>query len=113
MTRFARRAYARLRWEIRRGRRRLTHVRHSWRLLVHKPEYFLSVVCIVKDEADYLEEFVSYYAVLGVDHFFIYDNGSKTPVGSTLSRYLDLCTVIDYPKSPRTVAGLPAVHRQA
>jgi hypothetical protein len=60
----------------------------------------LSVVCIVKDEEENLEEFVSYYAVLGVDHFFIYDNGSQTPVASTLSRYLDMCTVIDYPKSP-------------
>ena len=52
---------------------------------------------IVKDEHLYLEEFVCYYLAIGIDHFYIYDNGSTIPVTKTLKQYLKYCTVIDFP----------------
>ncbi len=44
--------------------------------LLGGPGFDVVIVCIVKDEADYLEEWLAYHVALGVDHFVIYDNGS-------------------------------------
>jgi hypothetical protein len=42
--------------------------------------YYLSIGCIVKDEDEYLEEWINYHLKIGVQHFFIYDNQSRKPV---------------------------------
>ena len=57
------------------------------------------LVCIVKDEADYLEEWIAYHAALGVDHFVIYDNGSSDGSAALLERYINhgLVTRLDWP----------------
>jgi len=57
------------------------------------------VVCIVKDEADYLEEWIAYHVALGVDHFVIYDNGSTDGSAALLECYINhgLVTRIDWP----------------
>ena len=39
-------------------------------------KYFLSVCCIIKNER-YLEEFIIYHHIIGVEHFYIYDNKLK------------------------------------
>jgi len=49
-----------------------------------KEMYELALCCIVKDENEYLEEWISYHLKIGVQHFFIYDNESKIPVHKTL-----------------------------
>ena len=36
----------------------------------------VGLVCIVKNENQYLEEYVNYYHNLGVDTFYIYDNNN-------------------------------------
>ncbi len=38
---------------------------------------YLAVCAIVKDEDLYLREWAAYHAGLGVEHFYIYDNGSR------------------------------------
>jgi len=67
-------------------------------------KYFLSLGCIIKDE-DYLEEFLLYYRVLGVDHFFIYDNDSYVPISKRLekTKIKDLCTIIPYPGKAKQI----------
>jgi hypothetical protein len=59
-----------------------------------QPKYFLSLVAPLKDEDPYLVEFVNYYLVQGVDHFYFYDNESRVPVVDVLARYRDVCTVM-------------------
>lgn len=61
-------------------------------------KYFLSLCCIIKDER-YLEEFIIYYRILGVEHFYIYDNDSSIPLETRLSDkyYQRMCTIIRYP----------------
>jgi hypothetical protein len=49
--------------------------------------HYLSLVVIVKDEDAYLEEFIEYYKLLGVDHFYFYDNDSVNPLKESLKRY--------------------------
>lgn len=48
----------------------------------------LGMCCIVKDEAPFLEEWLLFHALLGVERFIIYDNGSRIPVVDTLRPYL-------------------------
>lgn len=60
-------------------------------------KYTLSIVLIAKDEENYLEEFLSYHHLLGVEHFYIYDNESATPIREVLKNYSDICTFVEYP----------------
>jgi hypothetical protein len=61
-------------------------------------KYFLSLCCIIKDER-YLEEFIIYYRILGVEHFYIYDNDSNISISNRLSNkyYKNMCTIIYFP----------------
>lgn len=45
---------------------------------------YLAMCCIVKDEGPYIKEWVQYHSLIGVEHFFIYDNGSTPPVRESL-----------------------------
>ena len=56
---------------------------------------FLSLCCIIKDER-YLEEFIIYYRILGVEHFYIYDNESSVPIEQRLHQpyFKKMCTII-------------------
>lgn len=67
-------------------------------------KYFLSMVTIVRDENDYLEEWIRYHIEeLGFEHFYIYDNESAVPVRKYLEKadfpHLDKVTVINWPTS--------------
>jgi hypothetical protein len=57
------------------------------------------LVAIVKNEADYLEEWLAYHYALGVEHFLIYDNGSTDDTPALLERYINhgLVTYIAWP----------------
>jgi hypothetical protein len=43
----------------------------------------IGVCLIIKNENEYLEEWLAHYRGLGVDKFFIYDNNSSTPITSS------------------------------
>nr|WP_295921970.1 glycosyltransferase family 2 protein [uncultured Dyadobacter sp.] len=61
--------------------------------------FYLSICGIVKDENDYIEEWINYHRLIGVEHFFIYDNGSRVPVKETIAQlgFDRFTTVIDFP----------------
>ncbi|KAA0991977.1 glycosyltransferase family 2 protein [Dyadobacter aurulentus] len=61
--------------------------------------HYLSLCCIVKDENDYLAEWLDYHRKIGVTHFFIYDNGSKKPIAETIDSLglADIVTVTEIP----------------
>ena len=40
----------------------------------------IAICLIIRDENEYLEEWLDYHRSIGIDHFFIYDNESKEPV---------------------------------
>lgn len=62
-------------------------------------KYNLSLVLAVKDEADYLVEFIEYYKLIGVDHFYIYNNNGTDNTPQILPPYIQsgLVTYQDYP----------------
>lgn len=49
-----------------------------------------AICLIIKDENDYLEEWLNYHRLIGFDHFFIYDNLSVVPISKTLSNETDV-----------------------
>lgn len=61
-------------------------------------KYYLSLCAIIKNER-YLEEFIIYYYIIGVEHFYIYDNESNPPLKERLNKpfFNNLCTIINFP----------------
>ncbi len=58
--------------------------------------YSLTVCTMIKGENSYLPEWIAHHAGLGVEHFFIYDNESPTPLARTLEPEIQsgLATVV-------------------
>lgn len=64
-------------------------------------KYFISGLAVVRDENDYLEEWIRYHIEeIGFEHFFIYDNESEVSVQKYLEsvefKYLDKLTIIPW-----------------
>ena len=55
----------------------------------------LAVVTIFKDEARYLEEWLNYHLAAGVDHFYLYDDGSTDNPREVLEPYIE-AELVDY-----------------
>jgi hypothetical protein len=54
-------------------------------------------ICIAcKDDEVLLKENIEYHSLIGIDHFIIYDNNSKTPLKNALKDYNNV-TVINWP----------------
>lgn len=51
-------------------------------------DYYLSCVAIFRDEADYLKEWIEYHHMLGVEHFYLYNNLSQDHFKEVLSPYI-------------------------
>lgn len=60
---------------------------------------YVSICAIIKDEDQYLNEWISYHIQIGIDHIYLYDNGSVNPQQNYISaENLKYCTVIPFPK---------------
>ena len=58
--------------------------------------YKLAVAAIFKDEAAYLGEWLDYHLAAGVEHFYLYNNGSTDNFAEVLAPYAGLVTVTDW-----------------
>ena len=70
-------------------------------------KYFLSMVTVIRDENDYIAEWIRYHIEeLGFEHFYIYDNESSVPVKEYLESacfsYLDRITFLEWKTSRNT-----------
>jgi len=43
----------------------------------------IALCLFIKDENDYLKEWLEYHRSIGIQHFFVYDNNSKIPIVNT------------------------------
>src|SRR5215467_10145992 len=50
-------------------------------------------VAILKDEDPFVEEWVAYHRLLGVDHFYLYDNDPRQPLSEILSLHSEYVTI--------------------
>lgn len=66
----------------------------------NKPKsYNVSLCAIFKNEAPYLREWIEYHMIVGVDHFYLYNNNSNDDYMSVLKPYIEKnkVTLIDFP----------------
>lgn len=54
----------------------------------------IAIVAIIKDEADYLNEWIEYHKIIGVSKFIIYDHDSSDSTLSILQPYITNGTVL-------------------
>ena len=67
-----------------------------------RPEVFLAAMVRVKDEGRFLPEWIAYHQELGVEKFFVYDNGSTDGTASVLGPFISEGSVelVDWPHRP-------------
>ena len=72
-----------------------------------KRKYHVSLCIMFKDEAPYLREWIEYHLMMGVDHFYLYDNNSSDGFENVIGPYLQLgfLTLIPWPKEHSQVEG--------
>lgn len=68
-------------------------------------KYFLSACAIVRNESAYIAEWLEFHVLQGVEHFFIYENGSTDNTAVMLKPYIEegLVTLINYPGDAKQV----------
>lgn len=67
--------------------------------LLDRGRFDVSVLAILKDEAHNIEEWLCHHMAIGVDHFFLYDNGSTDELHEVLKPYADhgVVTTVYFP----------------
>lgn len=60
-------------------------------------QYHLSICAIFKNEARYLKEWIEFHRIVGVEHFYLYNNNSTDDFYSVLESYVREGTVDLYP----------------
>jgi hypothetical protein len=56
----------------------------------------ICLVAILKDEERFLDEWLIYHRMIGIDHFFLYDNDPAQPLKDYLVSHSDYLTIINY-----------------
>jgi len=67
-------------YKIKMNRERLLNIIRNTKF-----KYYCSLCLIIRDENEYLEEWIRWHIDQGVEHFYIYDHGSKNPVKDFVS----------------------------
>lgn len=77
-----------------------------------KKPYFLTLVCMFREENLYLKEWLDYYILQGVDHFYLYDNENPESTMKILEPYIKCkyVTLIHWPDS--VVESVPKEKRR-
>lgn len=63
------------------------------------PQFNIAIVAIIKNEGDYIKEWAQYHRLIGVDHIFLYNNGSTDDTANILSPYITsgFISFMDFP----------------
>lgn len=65
---------------------------------MEQKQYQVAACLLIKDEGRYLPEWLAWHVGQGVEHFYIYDNGSAVPVAQSVpEEYSGMVTVVDFP----------------
>ncbi len=73
----------------------------------HAKKYFLALASVFQNEAPYMKEWIEYYAMLGVDRFYLYNNKSSDNYLEVLDPYIKngLVVLIDWPMENDNLAS--------
>lgn len=69
-------------------------------------KYAVSLCAIFKNEAPYLKEWIEFHKIVGVAHFYMYNNNSEDDFLSVLQPYIDSgdVTLVDWPYNQAQMA---------
>ena len=69
------------------------------------PAAYLSICAVFKDEGPYLREWIEFHRLVGVERFYLYDNGSADNSREVLSPYVEqgIAVVRDWPIWPAQI----------
>jgi hypothetical protein len=81
------------------GRRGAAEPRPDRPPLIGRGRFDVTVMAILKNEAPNMEEWLCHHLAIGVDHFFLYDNGSTDELHEVLKPYADhgIVTTVYFP----------------
>lgn len=88
-------------------------------ILLVAHQYEISVATIFQNESKYICEWIDYHQIIGVEHFYLYNNGSTDNYLEVLKSYIDdgIVEVIDFPNTcldkPWNYGTQPACYRAA
>lgn len=70
-----------------------------WRKPKYDKKYAMSICGIFKNEARFLKEWIEYHQLVGIDHFYLYNNDSTDNYRDILQPYINmgLVTLIEFP----------------
>lgn len=61
------------------------------------PLFNTAICLLIKDENEYINEWLDWHVSIGFHHFYIYDNESRLPIEESVDvRYKQYCTFIDF-----------------
>ncbi len=65
----------------------------------YNKKYRISICGIFKNEASFLKEWIEFHEMIGVEHFYLYNNKSEDSFMEVLQPYIDrgLVTLVDWP----------------
>ena len=71
--------------------------------VIKEKKYKVSICAIFKNEASYLKEWIEFNHLVGIDHFYLYNNNSEDDFESVLKPYIesDLVTLIEWPHNQK------------
>lgn len=58
-------------------------------------QHTLTAVLLIRDENEYLPEWLEWHVAQGVEHFYLYDDSRESSVADVLGDYAPMCTVRD------------------
>lgn len=93
----------------------------AWRISPKKRDiaerqYKVSIGAIFKNEALYLKEWIEFHRIVGVEHFYLYNNNSDDNYLDVLAPYIkrNIVTLVDWPKNQAQIeAYKDCIHKYA
>lgn len=79
----------------------------DWARSVDENKCRMALVLIIKNEARYVKEWLEFHNMLGVEHFYIYDNESEDDLKEVLRPYIEK-GLVTYTLWPGDVVQVPA-----
>lgn len=81
----------------------------------HAFRWELAACAIVRDEGPYIDEWIAFHQLVGVEHFFLYDNLSEDHTREVLKPYIEagLVTLIAWPYESNTLKEWEAIQLRA
>lgn len=92
----------------------IDRIRYKVQYLLYRPQkkqrnykYNVSICAIFKDEADYMKEWIEFHKIVGVEHFYLYNNNSSDNYYEILKPYIDegIVSLKDWPKPQSQMAA--------